>query len=387
MDLLKSLISTDGFMPHGHCYLWDPGLVSIMVATDLLIGLAYVSISLSLYLLVKRIRLPFSAMFLAFGLFIGACGATHFMEVYTLWVPIYWAAALVKVITAIASVITAILLFPLAPKVLRMAEDIKVSEDRKLKLERSNLELENANKALEEQQKILAHSAKMSALGEMAGGIAHEINSPLAIITLHANMLERLHQRGALGPEQILTESKLIASTAKRIGEIINGLRAFAREGEKDPFEWKSLSDLLKDACLLCQTRFKSHEIDLQVSEVSPLLQIECRAVQIGQVILNLLNNAFDAVQNYPDKWVKIETVDLGESVQISVTDSGAGIPAEIIPKIMQPFFTTKEVGRGTGLGLSISKGIIESHQGSLFVDSSSSHTRLVIELPKKHST
>src|SRR5690349_2013191 len=116
------LFSSNGFMPHGHCYLWTPSLVWTMVVTDSLIGLAYVSISLSLYGLVKRIKVPFSAVFLAFGVFIAACGATHFMEVWTLWTPSYWMAALVKVVTAAASVITAFWLVRLKPKIMGLAE-------------------------------------------------------------------------------------------------------------------------------------------------------------------------------------------------------------------------------------------------------------------------
>src|SRR6266478_258058 len=103
-DVFKTFFSQDGFMPHGHCYLWNPALVWTMVISDSLIGLAYTSISMILYSLVRKIKLPFSAMFVAFGVFILACGATHWMEVFTLWIPAYWIAALVKVVTAAASV-------------------------------------------------------------------------------------------------------------------------------------------------------------------------------------------------------------------------------------------------------------------------------------------
>ena len=115
-----SSLSASGFMPHGHCYLWDPRLVWTMVAADLLIGFAYVAISLTLYILVRRVKLPYHTMFLAFGLFIIACGATHFMEVYTLWIPNYWLAAAVKIATATASVVTAVYLFKLFPQIVEL---------------------------------------------------------------------------------------------------------------------------------------------------------------------------------------------------------------------------------------------------------------------------
>lgn len=115
-----------------------------MVVSDMLIGLAYVSISLSLYALVKRIKLPFTGMFLAFGLFIGACGATHFMEVYTLWTPDYWLSALVKVVTATASVATAVNLVKISPRIFEIAKAAKLAEQRHLQSIRDFFELAEA---------------------------------------------------------------------------------------------------------------------------------------------------------------------------------------------------------------------------------------------------
>lgn len=380
---LANYFSEADFMPHGHCYLWKPGLVWTHVSTDVLIGLAYVSISLSLYALIKKIKIPFSAMVLSFGVFIGACGATHFMEVWNLWNYNYWLAGLVKVLTAIASVATGIWLVKLKPQIILVAEAARLSEERKELLEKANASLAFTNRTLEEQQKILTHSAKMSALGEMAGGIAHEVNSPLGIITVHANQLERLVKRGTLSSEKIVEEAQLIAATAKRIGEIIKGLRAFAREGEKDPFELTSVASILGDALILCQNRFKAFGVDIRMNTVDPGLALECRSVQIGQVILNLLNNAFDAVETLTEKWVEIRVEERGAELEVSILDSGRGISPAILPNLMLPFFTTKEVGRGTGLGLSISKGIVEAHRGSLVVDTDCPHTRFVMTLPK----
>lgn len=383
--------SQSGFMPHGHCYLWKPGLVFIHVASDLMIGIAYFTISLLLYRLVQKIKIPFSSMVLSFGIFIGACGATHLMEVWNLWNADYWVGGAVKVITALASVSTGVWLFRLRTQIIQVARSAKLAEERRTLLEQANArlqtrteELMRANELMEQQQKALAHSAKMSALGEMAGGIAHEINSPLSIITLHANQLERMQRRGTLTPEELEKETKLISNTAMRIGEIIKGLRSFAREGESDPFEQVAVSRILQDALVLCQTRFRHHHIRLDVDTVPDNLFIECRAVQIAQVLINLLNNAHDAVISLRERWVKLEVKDLGERVQIAITDSGLGIPPSIAEKIMQPFFTTKEVGKGTGLGLSISSGIAISHNGRLELDSSSTNTRFLLTLPKQ---
>lgn len=132
----------NGFMPHGHCYLWKPELVWLHVSTDFVIGVAYVSISLWLYLLVRKIKLPFSWVFLAFGLFIGACGLTHFMSVVTMWQPVYWLDGGVKFVTAAASLATAGLLYPLTPRVVDIAREAKLAEQHRLQLETHSAELE-----------------------------------------------------------------------------------------------------------------------------------------------------------------------------------------------------------------------------------------------------
>ncbi len=138
------------FMPHIFCYLGNPTLISVNLISDLLIGSSYVVISLTLVYLVRASKggIPFHWMFLAFGTFIIACGGTHFMEVITLWHPVYWAAAYVKVITAVASVFTAVAL-PLAiPGVLGNIASIRLSEERAAELAKANANLSVANEKL-----------------------------------------------------------------------------------------------------------------------------------------------------------------------------------------------------------------------------------------------
>src|ERR1044071_9744681 len=132
IDLMKSLFDTGDFMAHGHCYLWLKSLVRLHLFSDLAIGLAYVAISLTLVYLVVRGRrdIPFNWMFLAFGAFIIACGATHFMEIWTLWTPVYWLSGAVKGITAAASVATALALPPLVPNALGLIRSAHLSDLR-----------------------------------------------------------------------------------------------------------------------------------------------------------------------------------------------------------------------------------------------------------------
>lgn len=131
----SSVFSQVGFMPHGHCYLWRAPLVWTHVLSDALIAISYFTIAYLLYRIVKEIRLPFSAMFLSFGLFIAACGATHAMEIWNLWSADYWASGWVKVLTACASVATAIWLYRLQPLLVAFAETANVAERRRLDLE------------------------------------------------------------------------------------------------------------------------------------------------------------------------------------------------------------------------------------------------------------
>ncbi|CAN5335292.1 hypothetical protein BH11MYX1_BH11MYX1_36990 [soil metagenome] len=116
LEFLRRLFSADGFMPHGHCYLWQPGVLWLHLISDALVALAYTSIPFTLlYFVRKRRDMPFNWMFLCFGTFIIACGATHVMEIWTIWTPTYWLAGTVKAVTAVASVATAVLLIKLVP--------------------------------------------------------------------------------------------------------------------------------------------------------------------------------------------------------------------------------------------------------------------------------
>ena len=139
-------VSSD-FMPHGHCYFWNRGLIALHVTSDTVIGISYVLIALLLWRLVRRVRLPFSPLFLAFGTFILACGLTHFMEVWTLWIASYWVAGGVKALTAAASIATAIALLPVRARVERLAELAASSEAHRSELEAKTKEIARLNEA------------------------------------------------------------------------------------------------------------------------------------------------------------------------------------------------------------------------------------------------
>lgn len=236
---------------------------------------------------------------------------------------------------------------------------------------------------LEISRKQLIQSAKLSALGEMAGGIAHEINNPLAVIDSRSRHIRRALLSNPPDIDKALEFAQIIESTSESIAAIVKGLKTFSRSGENDPLTRCNLNDIINDTLVLCAERFRQRGIELKVDKSFEGAEIEARSVQIAQVVLNLLNNAYDAIEALPEKWINLSFQDLGDKLKILIMDSGTGIPADIRDSIMQPFFTTKAVGKGTGLGLSVSKGIIEDHKGTLAIDSTCPNTCFVVLLPK----
>lgn len=232
------------------------------------------------------------------------------------------------------------------------------------------------------------YSSKMATLGEMAGGIAHEINTPLTVIKLLAGQSLDIFADQTPDLERIKTNFGKIEKTVDRIARIISGLRAFSREGKNDPSTKTAIAGIVDETLAFSKEKILSHEIDLSVTHADPEAEIDCRTTEISQVLLNLLNNAHDAiVDNVESKWIRIESKIIGTEAEISVTDSGLGISEKALDQIFQPFYTTKEIGKGTGLGLSISKGILEAHGGTLACDSACPNTRFVMRLPLKSYT
>lgn len=236
--------------------------------------------------------------------------------------------------------------------------------------------------ALNELQRVtMISNAKMAALGEMAGGMAHEINNPLAIISGHTMILRKMQTFGELDDTSLGNSLLKIDDTCQRIAKIVKGLRAFSRDTANDPKVEISIYKIIEDTLDLCQQRLTNNSIKLTI-DIKNEFNILCRPVQITQVLLNLLNNAMDAINHQKDKWIKIKVQTLGEKLIVTVTDSGNGINASVVDRMMEPFFTTKDPGKGTGLGLSISKGIIEDHGGHLRYETYQGHTQFQIELP-----
>ncbi|MBF0366499.1 MAG: response regulator [Oligoflexia bacterium] len=241
-------------------------------------------------------------------------------------------------------------------------------------LERRFLE---RTRELDKTQSQLFQTSKLATLGEMSAGLAHEINQPLGGIALVAETFKKLHQKGILTSEDLELGIKDIQSSVKRMEKIIHHIRTFARQ-EALKFIEVNLHETIELALTLLGEQLRLHEIEVKKNFAPNLPVVKGEPYQIEQVWINFLSNAKDSLDSKAGsncgfkKIIEISTLHdpVSKQVIVSFKDNGIGVSKEIQKKILDPFFTTKEVGKATGLGLSISYGIIESHRGKIEVAS-----------------
>lgn len=244
-------------------------------------------------------------------------------------------------------------------------------------------EINEKVKELTVSKEKLWESQKMASIGRMAGGVAHEINTPLQIIDISADLLKEqaMKEKGALA-EAVINGTNKIQSVIERISKITNTLRRVSREESMNNKKNEDFNDIIQNAIDLMADHIRKKQIDVKVKLLNSPAIILCNRAEILQIILNLISNAVDAIENLETKNIKITLTDQVKRFELAIEDSGI-IKQEIADQIMEPFFTTKPVGKGVGLGLSLSKSIVENHDGELFLDKSSSYTRFVLSLLK----
>ncbi len=256
----------------------------------------------------------------------------------------------------------------------------KLSEANKQK----NQRILEQEKEIQIQKAASINQARLASLGEMAASIAHEINNPLTVLAFSGKKLEQLADSDHIDSGKLLHFISMINKTIQRMCKTIDGLKKLGRNAEGDQMKDVKIHELVLNVLDLCQVSLASKGIEVKTkyNDIDPEKMVNCREVQITQILVNLLNNSVDVVKGMEKPWVEIDTRIIDENIYFSIIDCGPGIPEEIENKIFQPFFTTKEVGEGTGLGLSISAQMAREHKGRLFVDRSISHTKMTLELP-----
>ncbi|MFZ9151062.1 MAG: sensor histidine kinase, partial [Burkholderiales bacterium] len=285
----------------------------------------------------------------------------------------------------------------------RLAVSYRLLESR---VQERTRELSTALHQLKESESQLIHTEKMSSLGQMVAGIAHEINTPLAYVKnslgsvagklpevkqliVETNKLLKLMESGNPDPDrlqakfrsvrelvhhfaeqQALAELGQLASDGlygiNQISEIVLNLKNFSRL-DRSKVSSFNLNEGLESSLLLAKHELKHLKINRQFGDIPA---ITCSPSQLNQVFLNLINNAAQAIESGTGELTLKTRVEDAQHVAVEISDNGKGIPPEIMSKIFDPFFTTKAVGKGTGLGLSISYKIIEQHGGKISVNS-----------------
>jgi signal transduction histidine kinase/ActR/RegA family two-component response regulator len=381
----RSGLAAAGFLPHGVCYRWDPPLMWLHLASDALIGAAYFSIPAALvYFMRRRADLPFSWIFLLFGLFIVACGATHWMEVWTVFEPHYWLAGAVKAVTAAASVPTAVVLAFLIPHALalpslndlRQAKDAleaEVAERRRAEeaLRHSQAELER--RVAERTAELAAANAEAEAANrlkdEFLATVSHELRTPLGSIMswVHALGTGRLDARAAR--EAVEKIDRNARAQARLIDDLLDVSRIVSG---KLRLEMRPL-----DAVALVESALETIEPAASAKHIDVRFAIEAGNARVAgdpdrlrQVLWNLLSNAvkFTPAGGH----VAVTLRQSGDQVRIAVADDGIGIDAALLPHVFDRFRQAEGRTRhqGLGLGLAIVKHVVEMHGGTVTAES-----------------
>ncbi len=254
-------------------------------------------------------------------------------------------------------------------------------QDGKILILKDVSEIKKIEQTVKDQEKQITRSSQLASLGEMASGIAHEINNPLGVIVANIEILRVL----LIDPNESINKSlDTIDRMVTRMTGIIKAMKKLSRIDNIDVREKIHLSELFSDVLSISQINIKKLEIGFEYDESTFNNKfVWGSSVQLSQVFINLITNACHAIELLEDRWIKIHLLESDSFYEIFVTNSGPQIPEEINQRIFQPFFTTKDPGKGTGLGLSLSKNIIEMHKGTIALDLSSSTPRFSIKLPK----
>ncbi len=382
LDYLDKMLNVQGLPPHGFCLLWDPTLIWTHVVADLLIGLSYFSIPIVLAVFVmRRGDVQFRWAVWMFAAFIMACGATHLFAIYTLWMPAYGVQGLIKGITAVVSVGTAVALWPLLPRAVALPSPAQLAlanDTLNRRMEERDLAFQSLQNEVIERERVeamLRQAQKMEAVGQLTGGIAHDFNNLLTIVVANLERAERL----AADDPRIGKALDSAMKGASRAARLTHQLLAFSRQQslQAEPSEINEIVSGMSEMI----TRTLGPEVHLQLDLDPAAGKVLVDVGQTENAILNLALNARDAMPG--GGHLTIATRAAEGRTCLLVSDTGTGMAPDVINHVFEPFFTTKGVGKGSGLGLSQVYGFTKQSGGEIDIESTVGEgTTLIISLP-----
>ena len=265
-----------------------------------------------------------------------------------------------------------------------MAEDAMCLPFMIDQAERVCVELNVPWSEMREVHRHIINSEKLASMGQMAAGVAHELNNPLSTILLYIHILgKKLADR-----DDLEHDLKLVAEESNRCKKIVGNLLDFARQSRVQ-FEGVDVREVVQQAVdSAAATASPSRHVVEFVVDVAPGLQADLDKDQMTQVLVNLVKNGVEAMEGR-DGVVRVSAAEVpeGDRIHFAVSDEGEGIPQSARDKVFQPFFTTKSIGKGTGLGLPISYGIVKMHSGTIWFDTETGRgTTFHVELPRTHA-
>lgn len=248
-----------------------------------------------------------------------------------------------------------------------------------MELRKLNKELAESKKLIEDQQQLLINKARLQTIGELAGGVCHQINNPLAIIVGRSMILRSQLKQILPDGSELFKELDIIDQTSQRVSGILKALRVYAKDMGQDVTE-SDLHELIEDTLTLIKPKFKLNDITLKYEKKSDTI-LKINKNQISQVLLDLLTNAIEAMEESPVRKVEIDVKDTSKNVTITVTDTGKGIKREDQFRIFEAFFTTKS--RHFGVGLSNALNFLNQHKGEISLLKREGPTTFKMVLPK----
>jgi signal transduction histidine kinase len=371
LGTLAEYFGTSGFMPHGHCFLWNAPLLWGYVISDSVIAASYYSIPVALWYFVrKRSDLPFRWIFVLFGVFVMACGTTHVFSVWNIWQPNYWADAGIKMVTAAASVVTAVLLWPLIPRALaipgphdlqRANRDLLQEVQRR---QQAEAELRDINAALK--RRTVELEAVNKELEAFSYSVSHDLRAPLRHIDAFSKLL-RSESKNLNETETHYLDA--ITRSATQMGTLVDDLLDLSRTGRLEMREAPvDLNGVVAEARRSCVPQ-GGDRVDWRLSSL-PTVHGDTTLLRVA--FINLISNAVKFSRGRERPVIQIDARSgSSDEVIIRIKDNGAGFDPRFKHKLFGVFqrLHRDDEFEGTGIGLATVRRIIERHGGRIWAE------------------